>query len=232
MAETGIDEQAQLDWVAQAEGLLEALVTPSDPDALGRFHVLYGVGVQAVRGAAAYGVLHAAGRGRAGNPVARAALESAVTMYWATQDGERIKRLLNTAADTGRSYFERMADWVDSPEVWESLEARSKELEKSGTGAPPFSVMRAEIAEIDGAYNGAYIALSQFTHVTGATILSAVDGVSGELKSDPGDRFGSATLYIAGVAALMALQILAQFQDTDEHLREQLDRATQLLRMG
>lgn len=232
MADTGIDERAQLEWVARAEVLLELLEPPTGLDALGRFNVLYGVGVQAVRAGAAYGVLHAAGRGRAGNPVARAALEAAVTLYWAIQDGERIKRLLNTASDSGRSYFERMADWLDSPGVWRALEERTKELEKAGSGAPPFKAMRTEIAEIDEAYNGAYIALSQFTHVSGATILSALDGKTGELISDPRDRFSSSTLYVVSAALLIALNVLAQLQDEGDQLRGDLDSAAVLLGMN
>ncbi|MGO4689550.1 DUF5677 domain-containing protein [Glaciibacter sp. 2TAF33] len=230
MADTGIDEASQLEWLFRAERLLETLVPPTDPDALGRFNVLYGVGVQAIRASAAYGVLHAAGRGRAGNPVARAALEASVTMLWAVTDGSRIKRLLNTALDTGRSYFERMANWLASPEVWRSLEEHAKELEKDGKGVPSFNFIRAEIAEIDESYNGAYIALSQFTHVSGATIASAIDGQTSELLADPDDRYREATLHTAAVAALIALQVLAGLQDRDT-LRDELNRAETLLQM-
>lgn len=219
MKDITLNEHDLLAWLESAEALLERLRSPSDTERSARFTVLFGIAVQAVRAGAAYGVLHRGGRGRAGNAVARAALEAGVVLQWAAIDGDRVKRQINHSRRSANSYFNRIGKFLGDPLLTEAIEKSEKELIAEGKGIPPFATILRAVDTPTRTLNTPYTVMSQFTHVTGSTVASAI-APDGSQIADPVDPNRLGTLYAAAMGSMLALVPMAELQDDDRLLEE------------
>lgn len=136
------------------------------------FLLLFGVFTRTIRYAETFLELVASGRAAEGVPVARAALEHAVTAQWVFIVDGGIQRWQRKVDLDRIEYYSKLAEWMKNGELAEGV--AQLPAPPKGKSLPPFLDMLRELDK-DHFLETGYKILSQEVHVTHAAVTSALE---------------------------------------------------------
>ncbi|MFD6055232.1 hypothetical protein [Agromyces sp. NPDC060279] len=199
-------------------------------DLASSFAALFGVSVQAIRLARAFGVLRGSGFGREGFVAARAAFEHAVIAQWCLHTAGGLDRLRVETHRDMRNYYGEMGRWLGDDEL---LERVAEVDEFAGQkGMKRFSQIMDDFEEGDF-LKISYMNLSRVTHVTSETVtafhLPQPDDERA-VTTNPAAKVDTQGAYIAAASAMLAADVIGELVD-DTDLLGRLDKLSDELRI-
>ncbi|MFF2267332.1 DUF5677 domain-containing protein [Cellulosimicrobium cellulans] len=193
------------------------------------FQILFGPAARTVRYAEAYLHLARANFSTEAIPLARAALEHAVTLQWVFLTDAGVTRFGHTVRRDHASHYRNLALWLDSDELRQYLD-RLEPLPAGSPQMPPFMNLLRDL-DHDGFLETSYHVFSQQVHVTHATVLSFLHITEGgpvEVTYDQPYPHRYQATYAVAAACMLARWVLAMLTD-DVPLLKHLDTASDRL---
>jgi len=191
------------------------------------FLTLFGACAQTLRYGEVYANLWEAGDSREAIPIARAALEHAVTAQWAFHTEGGVDRFQAAARKSARSFYLSMADYLGNTDLRETAVI---ELEESRAGLPKWTDIMRDVGEFVAS---SYRQMSQVTHVTGSTVAAFVEnrGDRYEFHGSPDDPHANVNLYVTANAVMLAAWVIGQLVQTPD-VRGELDEIAECLKLA
>lgn len=223
-------EDALADWIRACVSSLRDV----DGFAVDRAHsdeflLLYGLIARTFRYSDAYLKLVDAGMEGEAVPLARAALEHAITLQWVFVVDGGVKKFRNSVAHDRVEHYGKLAEWLDNDELRQALTELDPLPEGSRLGK--FMGMVRDLD--DGTFlETTYHVLSQHVHVTHSAVTSFLQPGKDEVhilyEQEYGYRYQAT--YACAIACMLARWVLARLTD-DAALLEKLDRVSDNLRL-
>lgn len=193
------------------------------------FLLLYGLIARTFRYSNAYLTLLDAEMEGEAVPLARAALEHAITLQWVFVVDGGVMKFRNSVAHDRVEHYGKLAEWLDNDELREAL----TELEPlpEGSRLGKFMAMVRDLDE--GTFlETSYHVLSQHVHVTHSAVTSFLRPGEGEMHIlyDQEYAYRYQATYAAAVSCMLARWVLARLTN-DDALLESLDRASDELHL-
>lgn len=215
-----------LDWLHHAARLLP------DGDLILReenrapFLTLFGACAQTLRYGEVYASLWQAGSSREAVPIARAALEHAITAQWAFHTEGGIDRFQAAARKSAKAFYVGMADYLGNADLRETALTA---LQETRSGLPKWSEIMREIGDF---VSSSYRQMSQITHVTGSTVAAFVENRGGryEFHGAPEDPHAQVNLYVTANAVMLSAWVIGQLVQSPD-LRAELDDISERLKL-
>lgn len=193
------------------------------------FQLLFGPVARTVRYSEAYLHLARADFSAEAIPLARAALEHAITLQWVCLTNAGVTRFRNTVRRDHANHYRKLALWLDSDELRQSLD-RLEPLPAGSPQMPPFMNLLRDL-DHEGFLETSYHVFSQQVHVTHATVLSFLhvrEGGTVEVTYDRPYPHRYQATYAVAAACMLARWVIATLTD-DVALLEHLDAASDRL---
>jgi len=193
------------------------------------FLLLYGLIARTFRYSNAYLTLVDAKMEGEAVPLARAALEHAITLQWVFVVDGGVKKFRNSVAHDRVEHYGKLADWLDNDELREAL----TELDPLPEGSRLGKFMGV-VRDLDqGTFlETTYHVLSQHVHVTHSAVTSFLQPGEDELhilyEQEYAYRYQAT--YACAVACMLARWVLARLTN-DNALLEELDRISDELQL-
>lgn len=193
------------------------------------FYLLFGVIVRTVRYADAFLDLMELGKEPEAAPLARAALEHAVTLQWVFVSDGGIDRFNWEVAHDRISHYTNLATWQNNTEL-AGLVAQLDEP-PAGKRLAPFGNLLADLDQEKFLVTSYHI-LSQQVHVTHAVVAAALVQGPEELHItyEQAYSYRVEATYTVAAACMLARWVLAKLTD-DEALLERLDKISDELHL-
>lgn len=192
------------------------------------FLLLFGLAGRTVRYSDAYLLLVRSRYGPEAIPLARAALEHAVTLQWVFIVNGSIDRFRIEVAHDRLAHYSTLADWLGSDEL--NAEVAKLDPPPPGKRMPPFMNILRELDE--GKFlETSYHVLSQQVHVTHAAVTSFLtpgEGAQLSLAYDQEYPYRYQATYAVAAACMLARWVIARLTN-DTSLLEVLDKASDRL---
>lgn len=193
----------------------------------GEFLLLFGVVGRTIRFADGYLRLCELGFMSEAVPLARAALEHAVTVQWVYIMEGGVGRYQRAVVQDRRDHYAKLADWLNHAELLAEVER----LEPTPVGKrlPPFMDMLRDLDE--GKFlETTYHVLSQQVHVTHSAVTSFLGGGEDQvhLKYEQDYPYSYQVTYAVAVACMLVRWILAHLTN-DDGLLAALDKKSDAL---
>ncbi|WP_029251546.1 DUF5677 domain-containing protein [Paraoerskovia marina] len=176
--------------------------------------LLFGVIGRTVRFADGYLKLCELGSMSEGVPLARAALEHAVTVQWVYIMKGGVGRYHRAVIQDRRDHFARLTDWLNDTELLAEVERLERTPE--GKRLPPFMNMLRDLDE--GKFlETTYHVLSQQVHVTHSAVTAFLGGDDDQvhLKYEQDYPYSYQVTYAVAVACMLVRWILADLTNDD-----------------
>lgn len=193
------------------------------------FLLLFGLVGRTMRYADAYMELMSGQHSLEAVPLARAALEHAVTLQWVFLTDGGVDRFRREVAHGHVAHYQTLADWLKN----DDLHAAVADLRPAPAGKrmPPFMNMVRDLD--DGKFlETTYHILSQQVHVTHTAVTSFLGWDAGAsqvaLVADPEYPYRYEATYAVAAACMLARWPIAKFGD-DASLLEHLDATSDRL---
>lgn len=179
------------------------------PEDAHEFGLIYGPCAQAIRSAAAYVALRPIGFGREGVPLARQALEHAVTAHWAHAVPGGLERLESEYKKSIRTFSRELAVFSGHGALVQAMDAAAETL---GPATPPLPRIVDRFRDL-GADGLAFVyrQQSQLVHVTSSSASGYIRWAEGgphDIRVDAPDHYEENTLYIAATGAMLGAWLI------------------------
>lgn len=225
-----VPEAALADWIrACVSSLRDADGFTVDSGHADEFLLLYGLIARTFRYSNAYLKLVDAGMEGEAVPLARAALEHAITLQWVFVIDGGVTKYRNSVAHDRVEHYRKLAEWLDSDELRKAV----IELDPipGGSQLGKFLAMVRDLDE--GSFlETSYHVLSQHVHVTHSAVTSFLQPGESELhvlyEQEYAYRYQAT--YACAVACMLARWVLARLTD-DKALLNELDRVSDELQL-
>lgn len=217
------------EWIVECVEHLRSSDGFTVPEAQGNeFLLLFGLAARTVKYSDAYLLLTRSHFASQAPPLARAALEHAVTLQWAFLVDGGVNRFRVEIAHDRLAHYSTLAAWMSNGE----FSARVARLDPppQGKRMPPFMNMLRELDE--GRFlETSYHVLSQEVHVTHAAVTSFLTPGESEpvsLVLDQEYPYRYPATYAVAAACMLARWVVARMTN-DAGLLEVLDKASDRL---
>jgi hypothetical protein len=181
------------------------------------FLLLFGACARTIRYADAYLTLARTGFSSEGVPLARAALEHAVTAQWVYILKDGVDRFRVDTAHGHKGHYDNLAQWLKNDEL--ATEVAKMPPLPTGKRMPPFMALLRELDK-DKFLESSYHILSQQVHVSHSTVFSflecADDGY--HVKYDQQNPYEYQTVYVMAVSCMLARWVIAKLTDDNADL--------------
>lgn len=225
-----VPEEALTDWIRTCvSGLRDANGFTVEKAHSDEFLLLYGLIARTFRYSDAYLTLVDAGMEGEAVPLARAALEHAITLQWIFVIDGGVKKYRNSVAHDRVEHYGKLAEWLDNEELRQAL----TELDPLPEGSRLGKFMDM-VRDLDhGTFlETTYHVLSQHVHVTHSAVTSFLQPGEDELhilyEQEYAYRYQAT--YACAIACMLARWVLARLTD-DSALLEELDRVSDGLQL-
>ncbi|WP_417374513.1 DUF5677 domain-containing protein [Glutamicibacter protophormiae] len=191
------------------------------------FRLLYGLVARTMRYSDAYLTLVDCNMEGEAVPLARAALEHAITLQWVFVVDGGVEKYRNSVAHDRLEHFGKLAESPDNIELRDALTKLGPLPEGSRLGK--FMDMVRELDE--GAFlETSYRILSQHVHVTHSAVTSFLQPGEDEMHTlyDQEYTFRYQATYVCAIACMLARWVLARLTN-DAALLEELERISDKL---
>lgn len=193
------------------------------------FYLLFGVIVRTMRYADAFLDLMNSGKQPEAVPLARAALEHAITLQWVFVSDGGVNRFNREVAHDRISHYTNLATWLQNTELAD-LVAQLDEPPR-GKRLAPFGNLLADLDQ-ERFLATSYHILSQQVHVTHAAVADGLVQGPDELHVAYEQTYSYRTeaTYAVAAACMLARWVLAKLTN-DEALLERLDKVSDELHL-
>ncbi|MFC4138300.1 MULTISPECIES: DUF5677 domain-containing protein [unclassified Microbacterium] len=226
-----VPESALVEWIERcATDAREAPSVTVSAAHHDEYLLLHGLIVRTFRYSNAYLTLVKAGMEGEAVPLARAALEHAVTLQWVFVVDGGVTRYRNTVAHDRVDHFRSLAEWLDNDELREAL-CQLDPIPK-GKQLGKFTDMMRDLDD-KKFLQMSYRILSQHVHVTHSAVTAFLtEGEEGELHIlyEQEYAYRSQATYVCAIACMMARWVLARLTN-DEELLIELDQLSDELQL-
>lgn len=194
---------------------------------LHEFRLMIGPCLQVMKYAQAFLLLTDSGFTREAEPLARAALEHAVTMQWSYLTKDGIDRMIVWGTRTEKEHWEQVGAWSHNDEI--STFARGLSV-PNGPSMANYGTFLKEM--VDGEFfQLSQAVLSQTVHITSSSISSHFDNSdASKLIQFPTAYFLHGARFVVAVACMLAAGVIADVT-YDGALEFALDEASERLPM-
>lgn len=226
-----VPEAALVEWirecVAQMHDASEFTVAAAHAN---EFLLLHGLIARTSRYSNAYLALVDAGMEGEAAPLARAALEHAITLQWVFVVDGGLMRYRNSVAHDRLSHYSNLAEWFDHDELREGVRQLGPLPQGKQLGS--FMSMLRELDAEDKFLEASYHVLSQHVHVTHSAVVSFLQQGDDELHVlyDQEYAYRYQATYVCAAACMLARWVLARLTN-DEPLLAELDRRSDELHL-
>jgi hypothetical protein len=181
------------------------------------FLLLFGACARTIRYADAYLTLAGSGFSLEGVPLARAALEHAITAQWVSILEGGVDRFRVDTAHGHKEHYETLATWLNNDEL--AAEVKNMPILPTGKRMPKFTQMMRELDK-DKFLETSYHILSQQVHVSHSTVFSFLDWEDDTytVKYDQQNPYEYQTVYVAAVACMLVRCVIAKLTNDEEEL--------------
>lgn len=183
------------------------------------FFLLYGVLTRTIHLADTFLDLVGTGRAADAVPLARTALEYAITAQWVfTVDGG-VDRWRRDVEHDRYDHYRTLSEWLSDEDL--AREARRLPEPEAGKRLPKFMAMLRDL-DHQRLLETSYLVLSQQVHVTHAAVMAAIEGdENGNLHLSATDEYAYSyqAIYVSAIACMLARWILAKLTNDVEELR-------------
>lgn len=183
------------------------------------FFLLYGVIARTIHFADTFLDLAEDGKSAEAVPLARAALEHAVTAQWVFIVDGGIDRWRLSVEHDRLDHYKTLSEWLKHDEL--AREVQQLPEPTKGKRLPKFMDMLREL-DHDRFLETSYMILSQQVHVTHAAVMAFIEGDEDgnpQLVA-PGDyAYAYQATYVAAVACMLARWIIAKLTNDVDELR-------------
>jgi hypothetical protein len=220
-----VPEDALTDWIrACVSSLRDADGFTVEKVHSDEFLLLYGLIARTFRYSNAYLTLVDAKMEAEAVPLARAALEHAITLQWVFIVDGGVNKFRNAVAHDRVEHYGKLAEWLDNDELRDALAELGPLPEGSRLGK--FMDMVRDLDE-DTFLETSYHVLSQHVHVTHSAVTSFLHPGEGEthILYDQEYAYRYQATYAAAASCMLARWVLARFTN-DDALLEALDHAS------
>lgn len=218
-----VPEAALADWIRECvSSLRDADGFTVEKVHADEFLLLYGLVARTFRYSNAYLTLTDVGMVGEAVPLARAALEHAITLQWVFVVEGGVTKYRNSVARDRVEHYEKLAKWLDNDELRQALTELGPLPKGSQLGK--FMAMVRDLDE--GTFlETTYHVLSQHVHVTHSAVTSFLRPGEEELHIlfDQEYAYRYQATYACAIACMLARWVLARLTD-DDALLEELDR--------
>lgn len=225
-----VPEAALVDWIrACVSSLRDAEGFTVDTVRADEFLLLYGLIARTFRYSNAYLVLVDAEMEGEAVPLARAALEHAITLQWVFVIDGGVTKYRNSVAHDRVEHYGKLAEWLENDELRKAVTELGPIPEGSQLGK--FIAMVRDLDE--GSFlETSYHVLSQHVHVTHSAVTSFLQPGESELhvlyEQEYAYRYQAT--YACAIACMLARWVLARLTD-DNALLNELDRVSDELQL-
>jgi hypothetical protein len=181
------------------------------------FLLLFGPCARTIRYADAYLTLEKAGFSSEGIPLARAALEHAVTVQWVYLRAGGIERFRVETAHGHKEHYDNLATWLNHSEL--AAEVAKIPSPPKGKRMPKFMAMLRDLDK-ERFMETSYHILSQQVHVSHSAVLSFLewDEEGYQVKYDQTNPHEYQTAYITAVACMLVRWVIAKLTNNADEL--------------
>lgn len=193
------------------------------------FLLLYGLIARTFRYSNAYLTLVEAEMESEAVPLARAALEHAITLQWVFVVDGGITKYRNSVAHDRVEHYGKLAEWLDNDDLREALTELGPLPVGSRLGK--FMDMIRDLDE-NAFLKTSYHILSQHVHVTHSAVTSFLRPGEGEthILYDQEYAYRYQATYACAIACMLARWVLARLS-ADDSLLEELDQLSDELQL-
>lgn len=225
-----VPEAALADWIrACVASLRDVDGFTVDETHADEFLLLYGLIARTFRYSSAYLTLVDADMEGEAVPLARAALEHAITLQWVFVTDGGVKKYRNSVAHDRVEHYGKLAEWLDNDDLREALTELGPLPDGSRLGK--FMDMVRDLDE-NAFLETSYHILSQHVHVTHSAVTSFLQPGEGEthILYDQEYAYRYQATYACAIACMLARWVLARLSD-DDILLEELDQLSDELQL-
>jgi hypothetical protein len=225
-----VEEAELIAWIRTCDAYLrDARAHEVLSDHANEFLLLYGLIARSTRYAAAYATLLDAGAEAEAVPLARVAIEHAITLQWVFTTVGGIDRLRTSVAHDRNDHYRQLAKWMDN----ETLRTATAALEAPPAGRR-LGKFQDMLRDLDHKHflESRYNLLSQQVHVTHSAVTGFIDAQQSELgiTYEQNSPYRSVATHIAALAATLARWVLARLTN-DEAMLSELSDVSDLLQL-
>lgn len=226
-----VPEEALVEWikecVAQLRDASEFTVSAAHSD---EFMLLHGLIARTFRYSNAYLTLVDTGMEGEAAPLARAALEHAITLQWVFVVDGGVMKYRNSVAHDRVGHYSNLAEWFDHDELRGGV--RQLGPLPQGKQLGKFTSMLRELDAEDKFLEASYHVLSQQVHVTHSAVVSFLQQGVEELHIlyDQAYSYRYQATYVCAAACMLARWVLARLTN-DEPLLAELDQRSDELHL-
>lgn len=181
------------------------------------FLLLFGACARTIRYADAYLTLARSGFSAEAVPLARAALEHAITAQWVFILKGGVDRFRVDTAHGHKEHYDTLATWLKHEEL--AAEVAAMPALPTGKRMPKFTQMMRELDK-DKFLETSYHILSQQVHVSHSTVFSFLDWDDDTytVKYDQQNPYEYQTAYVAAVSCMLVRWVIAKLTNDEEEL--------------
>jgi len=178
--------------------------------------LLFGLCARTIRYADAYESLVDSGFSPEASPIARAALEHALTAQWVFLREGGLAKFRVASARSHKEHYEKLAAWSDNAEL--KREIGNIPAIPAGKSMPKFMDVLRDLDQ-DNYLETQYALLSQSVHVTHSAVFSYLSWNDGyEFKYEQDDPWAFQTTYVVAISCMLASWVIASLTNDMDRL--------------